>query len=73
MTIAYQPATTPERITVRPAPRRGPHELVPVELAPRGWAAFRLVALMGATAFGVALATAIVTGTALFALLNFGK
>ncbi|MDQ1511027.1 MAG: hypothetical protein QOG50_2871, partial [Actinomycetota bacterium] len=37
----------------------------------RAWTAARIVGLVAATAFGVALATAVVVGTALFALLNF--
>jgi hypothetical protein len=72
VTIAYQPATTPERITVRAAPRRGPHDVVRVEMEPRSWTALRLAGLVAATAIGVAVLTAIVAGTALFAVLNFG-
>ena len=70
MVIAYQPATTPDPVSARPAFPRGPHELVRVDRPRRSWTALRLTALVAATAICVALATAIVAGTALFALLN---
>lgn len=71
MAIAYQPAMTPDPVSARPALRRSPHELLPVDLQPRPWTALRLAGLLVATALCVALAAAFVTGTALFALLNF--
>ena len=71
MAIAYQPATTPEPLPARPAVRRSPHERVPVDLPPRAFTAARILGLLAATALCVAVATAIVAGTALFAILNF--
>ena len=76
MAIAYQPVTAPDPISTRPAGSRRPFQVVPYRMVAadrpgRLWTAFRIVALVAATAFCVALATAIVAGSALFALLNF--
>lgn len=73
MAIAYQPAMTPDPVSARPERRRGPHELIAVDLPPKSWTALRLGALLAATAICVALATAIVAGTALFAVLNLAR
>ena len=69
MAIAYQPVTAPQPISTRPrrAPRAG---TVPIELPSRAWTTARIIALVAATAFCMALATAVVVGTAFFALLN---
>ena len=74
--IAYQPVTAPDPISTRPAGSRRPFRVVPYRMVAadrpgRLWTAVRIVTLVAATAFCVALATAIVAGTALFALLNF--
>ena len=70
MTIAHQP------VTARAGSRRGGplprvlHGFMTVDLPPRAWTAARIVGLVAATAFCAALATALVVGTALFALMN---
>jgi hypothetical protein len=61
----------PVPVSTRPSPPRRAHRLATVDLPARAWTAARIVGLVAATAFGVALATAVVVGTALFALLNF--
>ena len=71
MAIAYQPVMAPTPVSTRPALPRGPHGLVPVDLPSPAWTAARIVGLVAATAFCVALAIAVVTGAALFTLLNF--
>jgi hypothetical protein len=74
--IAYQPVTAPAPISTRPAPARRPYRVVPYRMVAadrpaRLWTAVRIVTLVAATALCVALATAVVAGAALFALLNF--
>ena len=76
MAIAYQPVTVPDAISTRPAGSRRPYRVVPYRMVAadrpgRLWTAVRIVTLVAATALCVALATAVVAGTALFALLNF--
>lgn len=71
MAIAYKPAMTAPPISARPRVARSPHELVPVEQRSRAWAFVKIVCLLALTTVGVALAAAIVTGTALFTILNF--
>lgn len=71
MAIAYQPVMAPERISTRPArPRRVLVRTVPVAVPTRAWTTARIAGLIAATALCVALATAIVVGSAFFALLN---
>ena len=72
MNIAYQPATTTGRLRRGPRPSRSPHELVLVEEPSRAVTFAKIAGLLAVTAFCAALATAIVAGTAFFALLNFG-
>jgi len=70
--IAHQPVTTPIRITTRPSrpvrygagTARGPA---------RVWTVIRLVSLVAMTALCVAVAVAVVIGSALFALLSFSS
>jgi hypothetical protein len=74
--IAYQPVTAPDPISTRPAGSRRPYRVVPYRMVAtdrpgRLWTAVRIVTLVAATALCVALATAVVAGAALFALLNF--
>jgi hypothetical protein len=69
--IAHQSVTAPVILRTRPAPRHVRYASVAVVRTPRTWTTVRLVGLVLATAMGVALATAIVAGTALFTLLNF--
>ena len=76
MAIAYQPVTAPDPISTRPAGSRRPYRVVPYRMVAadrpgRLWTAVRIVTLVAATALCVALATAVVAGAALFALLNF--
>ena len=70
LNIAHQPATTAEVRPARPLPARSAHELVLIEDAPRAWTFAKIAALLTVTVLGVAVVTAIVAGTALFALLN---
>ena len=72
MAIAYKPAMTAPPISARPPGARSPHELVPVEQRSRVWALAKIVCLLAVTTVGVALAAAIVTGSALFTVLNLG-
>jgi hypothetical protein len=72
VTIAPQPAMTPDPVSARPALPRSPHAQVPVDLPHRGWTAAHIVGLVAGTALCTALATAVVAGCVLFALLNFG-
>ena len=72
MAIAHQPATTADPVSTRPALPPRPREHTLVAVPPRGLTAIRLMALLAATAVCVALVTAVVAGTALFAILNFG-
>ena len=71
MNIAYQSATTDPPVQARARHAGSPHQLVLTEHEPRAWTIVKLVGLLALTAFGAALATAILAGTALFALLNF--
>lgn len=73
MAIAHQTVTAPVRITTRPDRRRNTHGRVAFVVPSRAWTTVRLVGLVGATAMCVAMATAVVVGTALFALLNFAS
>jgi hypothetical protein len=70
--IAHQPVMAPAPVSTRRSRPRTSHRLVAVDLRSRAWTAARIVGLVAATAFAVALATAVVAGTALFALLNLG-
>jgi hypothetical protein len=72
MAIAHQPAMAPDPVSTRRALPRNPHARVPVDLPSRGWAAVHLAGLVAGTALCAALATAVVAGCVLFALLNFG-
>jgi hypothetical protein len=72
MAIAHQPAMTAAPDSTRPALPRRPRGLELVDLPPRSWTVARLLGLLVATAVCVALATAIVGGTVLFAVLNIG-
>jgi hypothetical protein len=72
MAIAHQPAMTTDPVSTRPALPPRPREHALVALPPRLLTAVRLVALLAATAVCVAVVTAVVAGTALFAILNFG-
>jgi hypothetical protein len=69
--IAHQSVTAPLPLRTRPAPSPVRYASVGVVRTRRTWTAVRLIGLVAATAIGVALATAVVIGTALFALLNF--
>ncbi len=76
MAIAYQPVTAPDPIytrpiSTRPDSRRSQHGRVAVEAPSRAWTTVRILGLVAATSMCVALAIAVVAGTALFALLNF--
>jgi len=71
VTITYQPVTARERIATRPArPRRVLVRTVPVAVPSRVWTTARILGLVAATALCVALATALVLGSAFFALLK---
>ena len=77
MSIAYQPAMTAEPVRTRPIsthPEPGragsPHTFVLVEEPARAWTIVKIVGLVALTALSAALATAIVLGGALFAVLN---
>jgi hypothetical protein len=70
--IAYQPATADTAPSARPPLPRSPHELVLIEEAPRALTLAKIAGLLAITTFGAALSTAIVAGTALFALSNIG-
>jgi hypothetical protein len=71
--IAHQPVTAPIRITTRPTRVRVRYGAVAVRGPARTWTIARIVALIAATAMSVALAVAVVVGSALFALLNFAS
>src|SRR4029079_2863260 len=66
--IAYQPATSADAHSARPQLARAPHELVLTEEPSRARTFAKIVGLLAITALCAALATAIVAGTALFAL-----
>jgi len=83
--IAHQPAMTAEPVATRPVPvspdgtvvpsqrpagSRSVHGLVPVEEPSRAWTVAKIAGLVALTALSAALATAIVVGGALFAVLN---
>jgi hypothetical protein len=70
--IAHQPAMRPEPVSTRPALPRNRHALAPVDLPPRGWTGAHIVGLLAGTALCMALAAAVVAGSVLFAILNFG-
>ena len=72
MNIAYQPATSDDAHPTRAQFARSPHELVLTEAPTRAYTFAKIAGLLAITALGAALATAIVAGTALFALLNIG-
>lgn len=72
MAIAHQPATTADPVSTRPELPGRPRGHTLVALPARSLTVVRLAALLVATAGCVALATAIVAGAALFAILNFG-
>jgi hypothetical protein len=69
--IAHQPVTAPIRITTRPTRSRVRYGTAAVRGPARAWTVIRLAALVAATALCVALAVAVVVGSALFALLSF--
>ena len=69
MAIAHQPVMTPDPVRSRPIRLRRAGTL-PDDRPSRAWTATRIFGLLLATASCVALATAVVAGTALFALLN---
>jgi hypothetical protein len=69
--IAHQSVTAPITLRTRPAPSHTRYASAAGVGTHRTWTTVRLVGLVLATAMAVALATAIVAGTALFALLNF--
>jgi hypothetical protein len=76
--IAYQPVTAPDPIyarpiSTRPDSRRSQHGRVAVELPSRAWTTLRIVGLVATTAMCVAILSAVVVGTALFALLNYAR
>ena len=77
MAIAYQPVTAPTPTSTRPPPSWQParsrrtYRRVTADRPRRLWTAARIVVLVVATALCVALAGAVVFGSALFALLNF--
>ena len=56
----------------RPRLARSPHELVLVEHPPRALTIAKIAGLVAITTLGVALATAILAGGVLFAILSFG-
>ena len=70
MNIAYQPATTTAPGSARPRPARSPHALVLIEEPQRAWTFAKLAGLLAITAMAAAIVTAVVAGSALFALLN---
>jgi hypothetical protein len=75
--ITYQPVTAPTPTSTRPAPSWQParswrpYRRVVVDRPRRLWTATRIAGLVVATALCVAVAGAVVLGSALFALLNF--
>jgi hypothetical protein len=70
MAIDTQSAMTPLYFQARPA--RAPHGLVPVAAPRRALALVKLAGLVVLTTVGVTLVTAVVAGSALFAILNLG-
>jgi len=69
--IAHQPVMAPTRVLARPSRPRTRYRLGAVDRRSRVSIAARIVGLVAATAFGVALATAVVAGAALFALMTY--
>ena len=57
-------------VSTRPERPRVSHRLVGSPRPSRAWAGVRIVGLVVATALGAALATALVVGAALFALMT---
>jgi hypothetical protein len=70
VTIAHQPVTAPAPVSTRPSLARIQYGRETDDLPPGAWTAARIVGLVAATACCAALATAVVVGTALFALMN---
>jgi hypothetical protein len=68
--IAPQSAMTEVRVSTRPPIVRGPRMLVPVEEPSRALTLAKIVGLVALAAFGTALATAMVVGSALFMLFS---
>ena len=71
MNIAYQSATTDPPVQARARLATSPHELVRIEEMSCTWTIVKLAGLLALTTMGAAIATAILAGTALFALVNF--
>jgi hypothetical protein len=61
---------TEERVSTRPPLVRASRMLVPVEEASPAWTLAKIVGLVALAAFGTALATAMVAGSALFMLFS---
>lgn len=70
MAIDPQSATTPLYLQARPS--RLPHGVVPVAAPRRALAAAKIAGLVTLTTIGVTLVSAVVAGSALFAILNIG-
>ena len=84
MAIAHQPAMTTESVRARPAPANPPspdrsaqprgsraaHGFVLVDEPNRAWTLVKIAGLVALTALSAALATAIIAGGVLFAVLN---
>jgi hypothetical protein len=68
--IAPQSAMTEERVRTRPPVARAPRMLMPVEEASPALTLAKIVGLVALAAFGTALATAVVAGSALFMLFS---
>jgi hypothetical protein len=69
--IAHQPVMAPTPVSTRPSRPQSRYRLAEVDTRSRASTAARIVGLVAATAFGVALATALVAGAALFALMTY--
>ena len=70
MAIAPQSAMTEEHAGTRPPLVRAPRMLVPVEAASPALTLAKILGLVALAAFGTALATAMVVGSALFMLFS---
>jgi hypothetical protein len=71
LAIAYQPVTTPDPISTRPAGQWRVYRVGTVDVPSRGSTLMRLVGLLGVTALTIALAVAVVAGAALFAIMSY--
>ena len=72
MSIAHQSATPVPPKRARLGLTRAPHGLVTVDEPALAWTIAKIAGLLFLTAITVALVSAIVAGTAFFAILNFG-